>query len=305
MRLSSWGFTNTHPSGQISGFFDMEDYGARFGVHNADTGKYDFSAARQGAIVGLLPAGCLFGSLIAGNIADSLGRRMAISVSALFCCVGNIIEISSETQWAQFAVGRLVTGLGIGSLSVAVPMYQSESSPAILRGVLISCYQLFITLGIWTAEMINYGTHEMTGSASWRIPNGLSFLWSLILGAGIMFLPESPRYAYRKGREEEARHTIARLAGLDDNAPSVNQQIDEIRAKLDEERAGAATNWYEIFTGPRMLYRTLLGITLQVSCPLRTPLRLAVANCSPGRPTTHGCQLFLLLRNHHLQGHWS
>ncbi|AEO71610.1 uncharacterized protein THITE_2124217 [Thermothielavioides terrestris NRRL 8126] len=241
----------------------MADYGRRFGEYNPATNSYDFSAPRQGAIVGLLPAGCLFGSLIAGNIADTLGRRMAISVSALFCCVGNIIEISSETSWAQFAVGRLVTGLGIGSLSVVVPMYQSESSPAILRGVLVSTYQLFITLGIWTSEMVNYGTHNISSSASWRIPNGLSFLWSLILGAGILVLPESPRYAYRKGREDEARRTIARLAGLNTNAASVNQQIDEIRAKLEEERAGASTSFFEIFTGPRMLYRTLLGITLQ------------------------------------------
>ena len=249
----------------------MEDYYTRFGEYDAASNTYSFDAARQGTIVGLLPAGCLFGSLIAGKIADSMGRRMAISVSALFCMVGNIIEISSTSSWVQFAVGRLVTGVGIGALSVAVPMYQSESSPAILRGLLISTYQLFITLGIWTAEMINYGTHNMSGSSSWRIPNGLSFLWSLSLGAGILFLPESPRYAYRVGREDEARHTIARLAGLDINAPSVNQQIDEIRAKLDEERAGAATQWYEIFTGPRMLYRTLLGITLQVREVLEAP----------------------------------
>ncbi|KAK3304489.1 general substrate transporter [Chaetomium strumarium] len=257
------GFMFGYVSGQISGFFDMSDYAARFGAHNPSTGAYEFSAARQGTIVGLLPAGCLIGSLIAGNIADSLGRRMAISVSALFCCVGNIIEISSNTVWAQFAVGRLITGFGIGALSVAVPMYQSESSPAIIRGILISTYQLFITLGIWTAEMINYGTHNRTNSASWRIPNGLSFLWSLILGLGILALPESPRYAYRKGREDEARRTIARLAGLDTHHAAVNMQIDEIKAKLDEERAGAETRWYEIFTGPRMLYRTLLGIILQ------------------------------------------
>jgi SP family sugar:H+ symporter-like MFS transporter len=303
MKEASGGHADTGHSGQISGFFDMEDYGRRFGEHNAATGSYDFSAARQGAIVGLLPAGCLFGSLIAGNIADSLGRRLAISVSALFCCVGNIIEISSESSWPQFAVGRLVTGLGIGSLSVAVPMYQSESSPAILRGILISTYQLFITLGIWTAEMINYGTHNMSTSASWRIPNGLSFLWSLVLGVGILLLPESPRYAYRKGREDEARGTIARLAGLDVNAASVNQQIDDIRAKLEEERAGAATSWYEIFTGPRMLYRTLLGITLQVSLPDARSNARHPLTAGAGRPTTHGCQLLLLLRHHHLPGH--
>ncbi|KAM7206216.1 putative hexose transporter [Rhypophila sp. PSN 637] len=252
------GFMFGYVSGQISGFFDMEDYARRFGDN------YQFSAARQGAIVGLLPAGCLFGSLIAGKIADSLGRRLSICFSALFSCIGTIIEVSSNTVWAQFAVGRLVTGFGIGALSVLVPMYQSESSPVILRGVLISCYQLFITLGIWLAEMINYGTHNMNGtSASWRIPNAISFAWALILGGGILFLPESPRYAYRKGREDEARQTIARLAGLPLDAPSVNLQINEIREKLEEERAGAEAQWYEIFTGPRMLYRTLLGIVLQ------------------------------------------
>ncbi|KAK0651331.1 general substrate transporter [Cercophora newfieldiana] len=257
------GFMFGYVSGQISGYFDMEDFARRFGEANG-TGKYIFTAARQGTIVGLLPAGSLFGSLIAGRIADTWGRRLAISVSALFTCVGVIIEISAHDSWVQYAIGRLVNGFGIGSLSVCVPMYQSESSPAIIRGVLISCYQLFITLGIWTAEMVNYGTHAAyDNSAQWRIPTGISFLWALLLGVGILALPESPRFAYRVGREEEARHTIAKLAGVDINAPSVNFQIDEIQEKLKEEREGAETRWYEIFTGPRMLYRTIIGMVLQ------------------------------------------
>jgi MFS transporter, SP family, sugar:H+ symporter len=240
----------------------MDDFAARFGALKSD-GTYFFSPARQGSIVGFLCIGCLLGSLIAGKIADSLGRRLAISVSALSCCVGTVIEISSSHAWYQFAIGRLVNGLGIGAMSVTVPMYQSESSPVIIRGVLVASYQLFITLGIWTAEMVNYGTNEMQSSASWRIPNGLSFLWALILGAGILALPESPRFAYRLGREEEARNTIAKLAGLAPDSRSVNDQITEIRVKLEEERAGADTAWYDIFTGPRMFYRTVLGITLQ------------------------------------------
>jgi SP family sugar:H+ symporter-like MFS transporter len=263
MVASVGGFMFGYAIGQIAGFFDMEDFGSRFGEYNADTGKYDFSAARQGTIVGLLPVGCLFGSLIGGNLAERLGRRLAICVSALFCCIGNAIEISSSSSWVQFALGRFVSGLGIGALSVVVPMYQSESSPIKIRAVLISFYQLFITLGILVANVITFGTHNMSGSASWRIPNGLAFAWSLILGGGILLLPESPRFAYGKGREEEARRTIASLAGLDENAPSVNQQIDEIRAKCEEAAAGATTRWYEIFTGPRMFYRTMLGITLQ------------------------------------------
>jgi SP family sugar:H+ symporter-like MFS transporter len=256
------GFMFGYVSGQISGFFPMSDYAERFGELQSD-GSYTFSAARQGCIVGLLCVGCLIGSLISGKLADVVGRRLTISGCALFTIIGTIIEISSSTVWAQFAVGRLVTGLGIGALSVVVPMYQSESSPAILRGLLVSTYQLLITLGIWTAEMVNWGTESKTSSASWRIPNGLSFLWALILGGGILFLPESPRYAYRHGRVDEARQTIARLAGLEPNAPSVNQQIEDIRVKLEEETGHGDTHWFEIFTAPRMLYRTLLGIVLQ------------------------------------------
>lgn len=240
----------------------MGDYSRRFGELQSD-GTYIFSAVRQGTIVGLLSAGCLVGSLISGHLADSIGRRLTISITALWTIVGTIIEISSSTHWVQFAIGRLVTGFGIGSLSVVVPMYQSESSPAIIRGILVSCYQLFVTLGIWTAEMVNWGTQDMDNTASWRIPSGLSFLWALILGGGILLLPESPRFAFRKGREEEARRTIARLAGVDENATSVNIEIDSIREKLDEERSLPDTRWIEIFTAPRMFYRTTLGIVLQ------------------------------------------
>lgn len=82
----------------------MEDFATRFGDIKPD-GSVHFSAARQGTIVGLLCVGALIGSLIAGKIADSLGRRLAISLSALFCCVGTvIIEISSSHSWYQFAI---------------------------------------------------------------------------------------------------------------------------------------------------------------------------------------------------------
>ncbi|KAI0017737.1 general substrate transporter [Xylariomycetidae sp. FL0641] len=258
------GFMFGYVSGQISGYFNMTDYGRRFGEPNGN-GGYEFSAPRQGTIVGLLPVGCLFGAIIAGKIADTLGRRLAISVSALWACIGTIIEISSHEAWYQFAIGRLVTGLSIGALSVVVPMYQSESSPARIRGVLVSTYQLFITFGIWTSYMVEWGTHKDYdgSSASWRIPNGLGFLWSLILGVGIMFLPESPRFAFYRGREDEARLTIARLAGVDPNSRSVNDQLTQIRVKVDEDKNIAKAKWTEIFTGPKMFHRTVLGIVLQ------------------------------------------
>lgn len=140
----------------------------------------------------------------------------------------------------------------------------AESIPRAIRGVVVSSYQLMITLGIWLAYMVNYGTSSaFTNSAQWRIPNGLSALWAVILGTAILFMPESPRYAYRVGRVEEARKNMARLNGVSQDSVLINLEIAEIEEKLAAENAGGHHPWYEIFTGPRMLYRTLLGMVLQ------------------------------------------
>lgn len=208
--------------------------------------------------------GTLFGCLGSAPLADTFGSRLTISGSAFFYITGVIIEITSEDVWVQFAMGRFVAGLGIGALSTVVPMYQSESIPKKIRSATVSSYQLFITLGIWTAYMVNYGTEkDYTNSAQWRIPNGLSALWAIILGSTILLLPESPRYAYRKGEIEEARKQMARLNGVDPHSALIDAEIAEIQEKLEAENAGGDHPWYEIFTGPRMLYRTLLGMVLQ------------------------------------------
>lgn len=127
----------------------MTDFLDRFGENGA------FSAVRSGTIVGLLSVGTLFGCLASGWICDKIGRRYTISASAFFYIVGVIIEITSSTVWAQFAMGRFAAGLGIGALSTSVPMYQSESVPKNIRGAVVSSYQLLITLGIWTAYMVS------------------------------------------------------------------------------------------------------------------------------------------------------
>jgi SP family sugar:H+ symporter-like MFS transporter len=197
-------------------------------------------------------------------LADRFGRKYTISFAAFFYIIGVIIEITSESVWVQFAMGRFTAGLGIGALSTVVPMYQSESIPKRIRGATVASYQLAITLGIWTAYMVNWGTEkDYTNSAQWRIPNGLSALWAILLGSMILLMPESPRYAYRKGRIDEARRNMARLNGVDSHSAYIDAEIAEIQEKLDEEAAAGTRPWHEVFTGPRMLYRTLLGMVLQ------------------------------------------
>jgi len=245
-------------TGQISGFLAMDDFKTRFGENG------EFTAVREGTIVGLLSIGTLLGAIFAAPIADKFGRRMCILVGNVIFWVGMIVQMSATHRWYQVAIGRWVAGLGVGALSVLTPMYMSETAPKNIRGSMVSCYQLFITLGILLADVINLGTKTIHGPASWRITMGIGFVWSGIMAGGIWLLPESPRWDYRNGKMEKARQTIAGVYGTSQNHSAVNNEIREIKAKLDVEQQGGNHPWYEVFTGPRMAYRVLLGAALQM-----------------------------------------
>jgi MFS transporter, SP family, sugar:H+ symporter len=205
------------------------------------------------------------GAIIAAPIANAFGRRYSIIFWNIIFCVGVIVQVAATYEWYQVALGRWVAGLGVGALSVLTPMYQSETAPRQIRGALVSCYQLFITLGIFVADCINFGTEADDTARSWRLPMALGFIWPVIMISGIIFLPETPRWEFRKGKIDSARRTIARSYGVSENHWEVQREMREIREKFEAESAGGgAHKWFEVFTGPRMAYRTLLGMAMQM-----------------------------------------
>ena len=77
-----------------------------------------------------------------------------------------------------------------------------------------------------------------------------------------MFLQESPRWDYRHGRVERARQSLSLSYGVHTEHFEVVREMREIKNKFDAENVGEHP-WYEILTGPRMAYRTVLGMALQ------------------------------------------
>ncbi|KAK7964436.1 hypothetical protein PG988_011410 [Apiospora saccharicola] len=232
-------------------------------------GEMGFSNTRSGLIVGLLSIGTLVGALMAAPVADKIGRRMSICLWTIIVSVGFVIQVAASTAWEQIMVGRLVAGFGVGALSLLVPMYQAETAPPWIRGALVCTYQLFITLGIFLAACFNYGTytHQKQSSASWRIVIGLGWLWTIVLGLGILLFSETPRFDYRRGRIEEARRTLMRVYGAPANHYAVHLQMEEIGTKLRAEskvKKGFVKEFVDMFKGPRMAYRIALGVGLQM-----------------------------------------
>lgn len=170
---------------------------------------------------------------------------------------------------AQMMMGRCIAGLGIGNLSVGVPMFQSESSPREIRGAVVASYQLMITIGILVANIVNYAVSGWeSNSTSWRMVILTGMCLSLPLGIGIIYVPESPRWLAAGGDWESARTSLARLRGKQDDPKHsvVEADLDEMKRILEKEKQIGQGSWAECFSAasstPKVLYRTLLGMAI-------------------------------------------
>lgn len=256
------GFVFGFDTGTISGFVNMDDFLTRFGVD--DNGSYSLSNTRTGCIVAIFNIGCAVGGIFFSKIADLYGRRVGIMFAMVIYVVGIIIQIASQHAWYQIVIGRAIAGLGVGTVSVVSPMFIGESAPKAIRGTMVVCFQLFITMGIFLGYCTTYGTKNYTDSRQWRIPLGLCFAWAIILISGMVFMPESPRYLVEKNRIEEAKLSIAKSNNISPEDPACYHEVQLIQAGVDRERLAGSASWGQLFTGkPKMLMRVITGVMLQ------------------------------------------
>lgn len=266
--VSMGGFIFGYDTGQISGFLEMPDFLRRFGQRH-DDGTFYFSNVRSGLIVAMLSIGTLIGALCGAPIADWAGRKYSIIFWSLIFSIGMIVQISATDKWYQVMMGRMVAGFGVGALSLLVPMYQAETAPKHIRGALISTYQLMITFGIFLAAVFNYGAelHQSGNAASWQITMGLSFVFAVILGGGIIFFSETPRFLFRKGKVDKAKATMVRVYGVPETHYSIAVELEEMRQKLAGEsqiKGNPVQEWFRMWKAPKMAHRIILGMGLQM-----------------------------------------
>ncbi|KAJ2723134.1 hypothetical protein GGI07_002837 [Coemansia sp. Benny D115] len=215
-----------------------------------------------GVIISLLTAGCFVGSLCAGWLADKFSRKRSIMAACVVFCLGAAIQCGARNR-GMLIVGRFIAGLGVGVLSMTVPVFQSEIAPSHIRGRLVSLQQWAITWGLLISFWIDYGCHFIDSDASWRIPIGIQIVPAIILFVSMIFMPYSPRWLADKDRNEEAHTVLARLrAGGDKNDPEVLQEFEEIKEAVRVERETAVRSYVELLRFP-IRRRVVLGVVIQ------------------------------------------
>ena len=203
-----------------------------------------YTSGQKSLIVSILSAGTFFGALFAGQLADYLGRRNTIVTGCAVFSAGVALQVASTTI-SLLVSGRLIAGIGVGSVSAVIILYMSEIAPKNVRGAIVSAYQFFITVGLLLAAVVDQATHSRLDSSSYRIPMALQWLWALILGVGLLFLPESPTLlgqarALRQGssRPEYATRTASHLSIRQGRAGRAHRKLSPRARSHADELAG-------------------------------------------------------------------
>ena len=229
-----------YDTGVISGaiLFITRDFGL-------DTRAQEFT-------ISVVLLGCIAGSAVTGALADAIGRRLTLLLAGLVFLAGALLSALAPNEGALLA-GRLVVGVGIGFSSVVAPLYISEVAPPSVRGALVSLYQFAITVGILGAYVVDYAfAHD----GAWRWMLGFAVIPSLILIGGMIFMPESPRYLFKIGRDRNAREELARIA----DTPAVASEEERLIAASLKTTGGGLRALF----GPSVRFALFVGIALAV-----------------------------------------
>ena len=203
-------------------------------------------------VVAAVLAGSVISSLFAGMLAEWLGRKKVIILSALLFTLSiPVICLSGQEGFGMLMGGRVLQGASAGLVGVVVPMYLAECLDANSRGKGTGMFQFLLTIGLVFAAVIGLVTTELVGSATdvtvsdeskryaWQIIFWCSALPGLILFFGAFRLKESPRWLYKRGRENEALIALAANNG-EAAAKSILEEMKEADAAAEREKAAIA-----------------------------------------------------------------
>jgi sugar porter (SP) family MFS transporter len=184
------------------------------------------SSFQEELVTSLLLVGAVVGALLAGRVADLLGRRLTVLITAAIFVVGVLLAAFTPT-YPVLLVARVIIGLAVGSSSMVVPLYIGEVVPPKVRGGLVSLNQLAITSGILVSYLIDYG---LSGTGNWRLMFGLAAIPAVLLFTGMLFQKESPHWLIRQDRIDEARDVLKRVRNSDDIEDEI-RDVQEVSRK--------------------------------------------------------------------------
>jgi sugar porter (SP) family MFS transporter len=245
--------------GALGGILFGYDLGVISGVLVFIAKVWHLTSFEKGMVTASLSVGAMIGAAVASKANNRVGRKQSIMIAAVVVIIGTLLATFSPSL-AMLTISRLIIGLGVGLSSATVPTYLSELAPSRLRGAISALNQIFIVLGILIAFLTSYFLND---SANWRAMLAGALVPAVILLVGLRFLPETPRWLLKLGREDEARAVLVSST----NNTDVDAEMASIRevVRLDTEQQSRWRDLIAPWLRPMLIVALLLAIGQQFS----------------------------------------
>lgn len=164
------------------------------------------SLAQSSFLVGAVLGGGAIATLFSGALADFVGRKYLIVISSIIFLIG-VFSLAFAHSYSGIFVGRIIQGIGVGIITIVIPLYLAEALPSHIRGRGISTFQLMLTVGILLANMISI---YFVPTHNWRAMFVSASVPGILLMLGALYLPYSPRWLFQRGEIERAKVSFAK-----------------------------------------------------------------------------------------------
>lgn len=253
----------------LGGFLFGYDEAVISGTVDEVSKQFNLSSLMKGWFVSSALLGAIFGVLFGGKLSDNLGRKLTMVTAAVLFAL-SMIGCAVAPSFVTLVLFRLVGGMGIGVASIVCPMYISEISVAKSRGMMVSLYQLAVTIGVVGAYISNYYLLHYAQSAPagegwlhyifvdewWRGMLGVGIVPSLIFLFAVLTIPESPRWLVLKGQTGKAEGIFSKIYF---QATEVKKQISDA---LAVSKTASEKQSYSALLRPGIRTAVIVGVCI-------------------------------------------
>ncbi|XP_051887591.1 solute carrier family 2, facilitated glucose transporter member 10 [Pristis pectinata] len=191
---------------------------------------FSLSCLQQEILVSALLFGALFASLVGGIMIDHYGRRNSIILSVGLVCIGSIILLLSSS-FTLLVSGRIAIGFALSISSTACCIFVSEMVWPHQRGMLVSLYEVGITVGILSAYALNYLWSDVRNG--WKYMFGLAIGPAVLQGICILFLPSS--YQKVESQVDDSQKILLQLHNGEHDSPD-SEDVSSTQASQRQYR---------------------------------------------------------------------
>lgn len=209
--------------------------------------------------------GAFISSMCGGPIAHYIGRKVSLWLACVICVIANVVMMTTTSIGALY-FARTFIGIANGLFLTFGQLYLQECAPARYRGMVISLFQTWTSIGSLIGTIVDNFTVKYNGKQQYIVPLGIIYIIPGILSVGMLFIPESPRWYLLQNEPEKARKALHWLRPFPD---TVDSEIHDMQSAIEAERALArSADILDMFRNPvdrRRTYLACAAISLQAA----------------------------------------